>query len=65
MIDTGIKHKCEETFSCFYRKGGFCTFWEQVAEDAGGGPGPGWTTWGWDAEANNSPPKVEANAATF
>lgn len=36
---------------------------EQVAEDAGGGPGPGWTTWGWDAEANNSPPKVEANAA--
>ena len=30
MVETQIKHKCEETFSCFYRKGGFCTFWEQT-----------------------------------
>lgn len=30
MIDTQIKHKCEETFSCFYRKDGLCTFWEQA-----------------------------------
>jgi len=30
MIDTKIKHNCEETFSCFYRKDGLCTFWEQA-----------------------------------
>jgi len=30
MIDTEIKHKCEETFPCFYRKDGLCTFWEQA-----------------------------------
>ncbi|MBA7687188.1 hypothetical protein ES703_95648 [subsurface metagenome] len=30
MVETQIRHKCEETFSCFYRKDGLCTFWEQA-----------------------------------
>jgi len=30
MIDTEIKHECEETFPCFYRKEGLCAFWEEA-----------------------------------
>jgi uncharacterized protein YbdZ (MbtH family) len=30
MIKTQINHKCNETFPCFYRKDGLCSFWEQA-----------------------------------
>jgi hypothetical protein len=30
VVDTHIKHKCEETFPCFYRQDDLRTFWDQA-----------------------------------